>query len=444
MIGNKIMKEKHNFVKKYVYIFFLIFSGISIGDGMESKTSSPPIEKNTSECVLKKQNLDNEERPSGKGYVRCNISQQIQYYRKIYNEAFEKYGRNIDSLTSEPIPGLFLILENAFALIDKHITEDRTKSELEKEIYLETLNQLWGIAKAWGDRLTNKAFSELNLRLSIVVQNYNENSNFRYERNSLHAKSLGNTVNFILYANPDPQVKMRHISPSHFVDQFFAEPYNAYIAFFDVLSTKQGKQTKKDPHWSGFNGTYHMFDHDIAHNLALFNSQKNYPTIYNKLKIIHHIKNKLKEHASTLNQAKILENGLFMLTHEGITKSLLVQNETTGNLPDENNFYKWTVEGAKNIMIDNVVGYTTSGKLKIPGYGSLSYKEFARDAEFILKDKYDSEEHKFKPVHDKKGAPFLPISYDENKKKMTRPFADVASVGEQDEVKIKKRQELMI
>ena len=54
-------------------------------------------------------------------------------------------------------------------------------------------------------------------------------------------------------------------------------------------------------------------------------------------------------------------------------------------------------------------------------YGQESYKQENRDWEFILKDKYAGPDGTLRPVHDERG-PFLPIEYNPETKKMTRPL----------------------
>lgn len=182
-----------------------------------------------------------------------------------------------------------------------------------------------------------------------------------------------------------------------------------------------------------------MFEHDRDHNSVISMMIGKRPTDFNRLRSIYYLKNKLKKSGS-LNDAKILEDGLFVIVHEFDGRPGMGHNKS--------DFYKKTAAVAKVSLTNPLAkGYVSSedmGSQRFAGYGSLEYKRIARDNEFILKDKYfDSKKGRFTLVHDEHG-PFLPIEYDETSKKITRPFADIAPLGEKDPTRIADRKAAMI
>lgn len=417
--------------KKYLVLLLLVAFFFTTSQGSESSTEpAPSLIKKTSACILPKRNLRPGEAPSGESYIRCTIAEQINYYRNVYDAALDLYGGNLQDLELQSIPGLSLILENMFALANKHLDQDSTRSKTDKAPYREWITKLWGHAAKLDGLLTNKNFLTLVKEIANGIQSYNENST-TYQNSSLYKSELfapqagPEKITFVICGHPNPDVKARNISPSHFVDQFFAESYSAYLAFLDVLSVKRPKSTKKDAHWSFYNGTQNMLTHDLIHNIQIYNSIENNQTgLKDKLKYIYDVRNKLRERGR-MNESIILENGLFVIFHEfyGMPRMSIISD----------NFNKDLIENVKRRMIEPLINY-----------GTDTYKGTARDREFLLKDKYfDQTEGKFKLVHDDQG-PFLPITYDETLKKTTRPFRDIAPLREENPAKVEAREDLMI
>jgi hypothetical protein len=137
--------------------------------GLQPQTKPP------SECVLPDRKLDDQTLPSG--YQHCPIDKQIEYYRtKVYDVALAKYQGNVKALKSKPIPGLFLVLENAFALVNdatllnieqkaEHLGEDRQR-------WVDKLKKYWDEVKVLNEvngGLTTRQFIAYNEFLAFYV-----------------------------------------------------------------------------------------------------------------------------------------------------------------------------------------------------------------------------------------------------------------------------------
>lgn len=232
-----------------------------------------------------------------------------------------------------------------------------------------------------------------------------------------------NDVIFIPCGNPKP-IPTRNISPIHFVRQFSEGSYPAYIAFFDILShpkrqlstSKEDKTTRKDPHWSLENGTYKMLTHDFGHIRSQLTPLKNRQAY---IKQAYNIQKKLREE-NNLNDATVLINGLFMIVHERPDVTVSLGKELSPNNKQVVDFF----ENIANKFTATIMTYDKSSPSStLSPYGGTSYKQENRDWEFILKDKYSASDGTIKPVQDRTG-PFLPIEYDAQMKKMTRPLKD--------------------
>lgn len=478
------------------YIFFIVFLSIT---------------------VLSKKNLiasdiasaSSEEIALPKNYKHYNVSQQIENYRKIYALA-EK---------SKPIPGLFNILKNAFALINDQIVDGKTRGSEQKEEYLISLTDLWIKSKKSSDTLTSSIFQGYNKNLSYIIDCYkkqininvnhmirsnplaypdwmqlfrkslqdfkdqiNKNENNIYDQEFQkryidNLESIGNYIknnssdaNFILYGfrsisgcfeklkdeynrgivktsdqfffsfnEHDPNTsntvfiiyglpksgQARNISPSHFVEQWLDENCSACVSFFDVLSRpkyrfepKENKLTRKDPHWSMENGTEKMLLHDFNHMNKQISSLEDV-TIFEYLREVLAIQRKLKAQYRN-NEGSILMNGLFMIIHErpDLVRDVMKQNPGFRESSQDLKFIESLSIKFKNTVMTYETKHTS---YPLSLYGSDRYKQENRDWEFILKDKYVEIDGSIKPVHDEKGT-FLPIEYNVEQKKMTRPF----------------------
>lgn len=152
MRGYRFILESQ--MKSFLAVAILL-SNLSICLGAEGITAAPsPAQR---ECVLVKQDLIAGQAPSGDRYIRCTIPQQIQYYRKVYDDALQSYDGNVKALESQPIPGLFLILENMFALADKHISRE-TQRNIDKAPYKQRIKEIWAEIANLEGHLTNIKF----------------------------------------------------------------------------------------------------------------------------------------------------------------------------------------------------------------------------------------------------------------------------------------------
>src|SRR3990167_8845692 len=122
------MKLKSNSTAKYLMTLSVVIGGIAPSLSMEAAIEPEPTpQTSTLTCDLSKPHPQEAGIPSG--YVRCNIAQQMKYYReKVYDVALQEYGGNVEDLKTKPIAGLSMVLENAFALVNDYIQEDKTKT----------------------------------------------------------------------------------------------------------------------------------------------------------------------------------------------------------------------------------------------------------------------------------------------------------------------------
>lgn len=482
-------------------------NNLTLCRGMESASTAIISQ----ECLLPKRTLAEGKLPSK--YKICNVSQQLNFYReKVYNPALNAFNGNVDDLKSKPIPGLSLILENAFALVADYIEEDQRQNPTNKEQYVEEMRLLWSKAQSAENQLTSSFFQGFNKNLAYIIECYKNNQNVvldnlicdnplaypnwldiifdrikalkdeintdsrapmtmrefytdllmtlgdmiqeketddtfakygfkqcknqiellkaEYERREFdpedialvhyHNPNVENII-FIVYGNPNPNIKARNILPLHFVNQYFNENYSAYIAFFDILSSPKKIRTKKDPHWSKENGTLRMLMHDLNHITTQISSLTNLPELQ-YLKEIYQIQKNYKNRGHE-NEQTILMDGLFFLIHE---RPDLAKPDFTIEKIDINKY----ADHIASIMKRRIFNFKTVYGLS--SYGSKYYKQENRDWEYMLKNKYfDQEENKFKPTHDKQGKSFLTIEYNPDTKKMTRPFADSSTRNRQ-------------
>lgn len=405
--------------------------------GMEVSSSASQDNKS---CTLPRRNIQPGKTPIG--YERCNVAEQLRYYREhVYDIALRQYNNNVEDLKVKPIPGLSVILENAFALVYDYIKED-TQSLADKDKYYNELQTLWDKAKLDEEKLTSSMFQGYNLDLAELIDRYKQNTDI-IEKGRIPRRTIDDIV-FIVYGNPNPENKKRLISPFHFVVQFCDPTYSSYIAFFDVLSMSKEKRSRKDPHWSLENGTYRMLLHDLQHvsaqieylTVSAIQDKPFYEEVKNNIKnafvSAYNIQQKYKALGQN-NEAAVLMDGLFMLIHER-------------NAPfyRRYEFFQYD-DNLAEFLIKNM---PIIKNMHIPDYhkyGTQKYKEEYRDWEFILRDKYvdTSDNDKIKSVHDKEGNPFLPIEYDFEQKKMSRPYGNISPFGDTDPDKVQQRNERM-
>ena len=391
----KLMKVKlmKIFLLKINIIFFLFFTGIVYSSDIKNEI--------TESSQGKYQGI-----PSN--YFHKPLAKQIESYRAIYDHALNQYQGNIDDIKTKPIDGLFLILKNAFALVNDGITgkypstdgpktdEDENlrliwqqwenaKARGDKEKYLDELENLWEIAKRYEHSMTSVMFQRFNSQLAFLIDRYKSGDDIE-DKNKPSINVLKesffdfNDIIFILYGNQN-NIKNRNVKKDHFVNQFCNNYYTSYIAFFDVLSVKKtdSQRTKSDPHWSSVNGTYAMLQHDFAHIDAMIDSYSNDSRSLKYIKEVCKIQ-KIYREEENLNDATVLMNGLFMIIHE---KSSGLREATGDNL---NDFITSATGIYKDFMIDGLKKYKTD-----------SYKFHLRDLESIAYGLNKS------PLHDDQG-----------------------------------------
>lgn len=349
-----------------------------------------------------------------KNYRHLPPLTQINNYRTIYNQAKNVgISNNIDL---EPVDGLFSVLKNGFSLVydtidgnypqfieGKESTEeekdlkdywDKIRARNDKEKYLNSLKSLWKRIKEYmADKndLNVREFLAFNTELARHIDSFKEGS-------AINEKDLNNLIKytsdipalFIVYGNPNP-VKFRHINREHFVREFCNSDYIGYISFFDTLSySKTGKQrSKKDPHWSLYNGTYKMLLHDVVHNKDQWTSfGRKYQAIVNKnLKEICKIRDDYIKDKDE-NTALIITNALFEWTHE-------LPTMTDNDCIDKS-------------IKDCIIALTDNSKKRYKknvkkDFGSDYYKRFSRDKEGVIKSTFGPDKNL---IHDETNTPF--------------------------------------
>lgn len=253
------------------------------------------------------------------GYVHNAVGHQINDYRKLYKTALDQYNGDYDLMGKSPIAGLTKIAKNTFALAhDVIIKAKNGQSEDIKKYYLDLLEKLWSTFPKDQDAITSKEFQEINFELARIIEDFNAHKDII---NYSYHLSFDAPV-FIIYAKHE-QVDNRGIASDRFVDEYFNKDFRAYLALFDVLSEKPAQRTGKNVHYSFFEGTHQMLNHDFLHiDLILAMPSKDYLGVGNILMgKIYDVAQKEKDKGN-LNDYKILMNGLFLITHEKPQQSL--------------------------------------------------------------------------------------------------------------------------
>lgn len=383
------------------------------------------IQPEVKECSFPHRQLLNDQLPSG--YIHCPVAQQLSYYREeVFDPAFNSNGKNISKLQKGAIPKLFLILENAFALINDYITDDKSIGLEEKTDYLDYLKDLWILAQNYEDVLTSSLFQGFNRNLAYIIDCYKDHipidlNEMKKENPQAYPEFMKDDplfenpnkdeVIFIVYGNPDRTIKKRNILPYHFVNQYCYRDYSGHIAFFDIFSTLQQKRSKKDPHWSKENGTLKLLKHDIGHYNYLsefYVNEEEIAFVKDTCDIAERYKKKSK-----LNEFTVLVNGLFIMLHE---KPEIVEEIEPGSSYIET--AQQIIKDMKDQMKFAPFAYNTLGF-----YGTKDYKEERRDWEYILKATYPGPNDKLRIlVHDEQGKPFLPIEWNSEKQRVSSLF----------------------
>lgn len=367
-----------------------------------------------------------------------NVALQIDAYRNSFNDIM-KHSDDKMTLPLQHIPGLFpIIKEGGFALV--HVYMNKWGNA---EDYIPLVKRLWRITQQINQKewLSGAIFQEINIILADIVQGYNAGSTEKItliarKLESLESHLLKSTTTgefakrvigkamelpstggqykrpvFVIYAHPNPDVKIRGIGEKTFVEQYCHPDYPGYIAVFDVLSEPKALKpegilekgpheykTKKDPHYSMENGTATMLNHDYAHiNGTVFAEEflnKLNFNLHDYLKKIYQLKNEFDINTkSDENNASILINGIFMLFHElalelpGIVKQIDYSHVRT-----QDEFAALLIEGVRDWM-GKFRDYAQEYKEMIPG--NVPYKEELRDWERILEKSQDLDGNPF-------------------------------------------------
>lgn len=416
-------------------------------------------------------------------YIHKTIQQQISEYRKAYTQAFNtEMQRNIgdfehsegkdsfvENFTRLHIPGLFDIAKSGFALVYNITIKEG--SETTKAAILENLRMLYHQAAQLDNNheMTQGAFVVIHLLLaamadivkgvdnsklgtipeiSQLIQNFSQNIPKVLEieriKNGWSSDSLLFFPPIIIYANPDyvSQGKVKtSIAPGTFVDQEFAKPFGCGLIMFDVMSRPysgvEGKLgTKKDPHYSIFNGTLKFLTHDLSHIREKYEVMDElekvglHKKIREILQNINQLRKFYQSHITNINTDnktkiysrniyKILTNGLFILTHEIFnvifdSRSLLSLADFSSNLAKTQqgneksllkNFLAEIKENMSKAALDLPRDFILQLGLRQPGGYKIDY----RDHEFILKNTVDLT-----------GEPFFKIDFEETLTKEER------------------------
>lgn len=339
------------------------------------------------------------------------FNKNIAYIADCYKNKAPIDRNKLIGYISPLYPNWDKIIEEGVATMREHLKEDDDKSKKVKKACSDALDDLVTfIEKGKTDSHFHLyGFSDVMDILKTIQDNYTDDINDEpYMPEKVNNPNEENII-FIIYGNPNREVKARNISPFHFVDQYCNPTYSSYILFFDMLSAPL-KPTKKDPHWSMENGTYQMLKHDVGHVRAQISGLKD------KKKFLMQACSLIEEYkeSSNYNAATVLTNGLFIIIHE--------RPEVT-----QYDLSMKPVHSFKQITqnLQNIMSFNTRQGGSLGTYGSKTYKQENRDWEYILKNTYiDPKDKTRKVVHDQDGKPFLPIMVDPDLQKATRPFKD--------------------
>lgn len=335
---------------------------------------------------------------TSKKYKHINVQDQITAYRTIFNNFFEKMKTEAEvrpviykNVNKEHIDGIFHILQNGFNLIEDFIASAPTENVFKNEAasLLETIKRV--SQKIENEKkLGMDAFININLILAIIADHLKGQD--ETSRNQMKIQQFIGVTSKMMMSWGDEnierlifrknkkckreysikafpynifyprifiytQTSARAISPNTFVQEALHKDYGVDLLLFFVGSqeyrtskTTDKVGTKKDPHYSQFNGTFSLLLHDIAHaneqcaieEDAIINGDFN---LIKTLKIIREYSimlmakhNILEEHLNNIkykyeianrsddpsleewkqsrNQAKVLRDGLFILSHE--------------------------------------------------------------------------------------------------------------------------------
>ncbi len=193
-----------------------------------------------------------------RNYKHCNVSQQMENYRKIHDAALESY-KNVEYLKSKTIPGLFDVLTNAFALINDHILDDTTRGSDQKEKYLSVLKDLWVRAKKSPDTLTSSIFQGFNKNLAYIIDCYKEQKDISINgvmsSNPLafpdwsehFSKNLQAFKHKIDESCGDPEAKKRYINKFTDIENYMKDKISdSNFKLYGIRSTSTAFKTLED------------------------------------------------------------------------------------------------------------------------------------------------------------------------------------------------------
>ena len=364
LVKNKV---KTYFESKNIFYFVWIVIVLSISMFIPAYSMDPP----PSILFSEENNYD----PLPIGYTRNghNIRNQCEKYREVLDPIFDDLERKnpnfskpelLESMANIHIPKLLEIFKEGIKITHDFIASRpassyplyfytknnesvKMKPEEHQNTFISYVHGLWNLAQILNreERFSPKNFSLCNQILAYFVTDYKlESASNRPFYSSDALKSLCNVFSvtqdnldvdifnedpirfaftssqslFILYANPDANVKKRGISVETLVNQYINYKYPGNLVLFDIHSTPlpPEKSTKKDPHYSSVNGTHRLFKHDDIHYKEIIKSSKKDPKFfYEIIPYWGSIATKL-ENMGRQNDASIVKYGIFYLFHE--------------------------------------------------------------------------------------------------------------------------------
>lgn len=439
---------------KYALLLSIPFYGLcpqSISMQIVADTSKPrskvqksPINQRLLPRALQKATILPED------YHHQFVQAQIQRYRDIYKDLYmdpKNHANNGPNLfRTAHVAGLMSVLNDGFSLISDYINQDfaarqdRMDEGTTPEVmgatltYLKKLHHL-AVDLHRAEKMTQEYFIYINLILTNIVDFYKQSlldkgdkaiikrakdyifyglKGLSYaldpNKTKKEVKKYLNVIRpiedwpktgvaMVIYGNPDAQ-KSTAIGMKTFVDQALHDDYKGCLLLFDIKSMPTDTGTKKDPHYSKFNGTYYMFMHDLSHIIEqTFYIENNFldgSEFGSKLKDVKKIADNLYA-TGNYHDAHILINGLFLLSHEffNISRFGLGSTDQPHNI---NNLYSIIDFVMKQMM------FSTQGSR-----GGV-YKVDYRDHERILSVRDKNTNH-LASLLDASGTPFIPDNF---------------------------------
>jgi hypothetical protein len=387
-------------------------------------------------------------------YERRSVNAQCEAYRLVFDEMFQRIKdahKNDPQITESTIweemyhahaPGLIDILRDGVKIVRDYIEAHSSEHQLKYQPYLKVLKSFWSLAlrvKKRGE-LSNSSFGLINSLLANIVSDYKSvkpkflktfeslfstiesqsDEEFYWESAIASERGIRPALIkqplFIIYAHPDSTINKRGIAPRTFVEQYVGKSYPGNLTLFDIHSNLGSPKTKKDPHYSFFNGTFKMLLHDLAHAELITNLDEKIASRIGEQNFLYLAYQKGYAIGKEL-QTELIGNAIFFFFHEFPMFPDLTNCQMNYQMkmnPSTRYFQMLSFEEMKDpYMVLKTLAEEARRRLtplmEQRYTDIISYKESVRDFEFMLRAR-DKDNYSFIPMvispHDKQPRPF--------------------------------------